>query len=293
MRNIVTSIIVLLILGCQNPSEKLIQENNSLIQKNESLKNRHQSVSINNSKLQKENNNLKKAISVLDFSTKIITTDTLPKILYENLVYKEDNLSSDNTDYQFLYHLSLFANPNRNITNKFETDGSIKDVLSFASYTGNYDYYIHYLWKSIDRSPENIKYYFNKNKELAYILLKKGNSYESSGFKNTIKTLLLSYEEIGKQKKLLNDLYSRTNSIGVLSDTIYNSIVTDKMNKLISEFRDSDFISYKQWAYSFWSRRNQEKNAEVVYQLIKEFDTEMNSYKFVEETEEDYYEDGF
>lgn len=288
MRNILTYLTVTLILGCQSPSEKLIQQNKSLIQKNESLKKRHHSVSNDNSKLQKENEDLKKVIPVLAFCSKIISSDTLPKILYENLVYEKDNSSFGNTGYQFLYDLSKLANPNRITT---ETEGNINNLVKFPS---EY-FYLHYLWKSINRSPDNIKYLFNKNKEVAYKLLKKGNSYESSGFKKTIQILLLSYEEISKQKTLLDDLYKRTDSIGVLSDTIYLAIESNKMNKLISEFRDSDFVSYRQWVYSFWMRRNKEQNAATIYQIIKEFDNEMSTYKFIEKVaeEEYYYEDGF
>jgi hypothetical protein len=286
MRKIIY-ILSIAIFGCQNPSEKLIQENKSLIQHNESLKKEHKSVSEMNSKLQKENENLRKLILVLDFSSKSIISDTLVKTIYNSLVYENSN-STNTTDYQFLYYLSDLANPNRNNgQSKFNTENLIK--------TPNLNTYLHYLWRNIDRSPENIKYLFDQNKEYAYVLLKTGNSYKTSGFERTIKILIKSYEEIANNKDLLQELNARSKKISVLSDTIYKKLESQEMKGLISEFRDSDFVSYTNWVYSFWARRDKENNAEIVYQIIKEFDSEMSKYIHIEEKidEEGYYEEGY
>lgn len=279
-------ILLAFFFGCESPSEKLINENKLLLDDNQSLKKRHKSISEINFKLQQENEHLRKLIPILEFSSKSIVSDTLIETIYYNLVYEDSDLTNT-TEYQFLYSLSELANPNRNNGQLWlNTENLIK--------APRFEDYLHYLWRTIDRSPGNIKYHFDKNKNIAYKLLKHGNSYESSGLKNTLKSLLLSYDEIGKQKKLLNELYKRTDSIGVLSDTIYQSIESGEMTKLISEFRDSDFVSYSQWTYSFWARRNQEKNAETVYQIINEFYNEMSTYEFIEELEEeDYNAEGF
>lgn len=288
MKHLLTLSIVLSILGCQDSDKNLQQENQVLIEENNSLKREMSEMNLSGEEtMQDEDQNFTEALSALAYSVSVITSDTLPEIIYENLVSEE--YSAGSTEYQFLYRFSLLANPNRNTTSKFETDGSIKDVLSYASYTGNYDYYLHYLWKSIDRSPENIRFHFDRNKTFAYSLLKLGNAYRTSGFENTVKILLLSYREIGKQNALLADLYERTESFGVLADTIYNGLESDKMNALISEFRDSEYVSYSSWAYSFWMRRFKENNAEVVYEILKEFDNEMGTYEFVDD-EEEYYE---
>ena len=286
MRKIIY-ILSIVIFGCQNPSEKLIQENKSLIQHNEFLKKGHESVSEMNSKLQKENENLRKLIPVLDFSSKSIISDTLVKTIYNNLVYENSN-STNTTDYQFLYYLSDLVNPNRNNSqSEFNTENLIK--------TPSLNTYLHYLWRNIDRSPENIKYLFDQNKEYAYVLLKTGNTYKNSGFERTIKILIKSYEEITNNKDLLKELNTRSKTIGVLTDTIYKKIESQEMKVLISEFRDSDFVSYTHWVYSFWARRKKENNAEIVYQIIKEFDNEMSKYIYVEKKidDEDYYEESF
>jgi hypothetical protein len=289
MKHLLYLFAILLIIGCQDSDEKLLKENQTLKQENKSLRDRMFEMNVSReTNAQGEDQSLAEVLSALAFSTKIITSDTLPIILYDNLVSEEH--SSGSTDYQFLYRLSLLANPNRNSTSKFETDGSIQDVLSYAGYTGNYDYYLHYLWKTMDRSPENIRYHFDRNKAFAYSLLKIGNAYKTSGFENTIKILLLSYEEIGEQKALLADLNERTESLGVLSDTIYKTLESNEMNALISEFRDYEYVSYSPWAYSFWMRRFKENNAETVYEIIKEFDGEMSAFEFMDADEEDYYE---
>jgi hypothetical protein len=285
MKNILTFIIIISILGCQSPNKKLEQKNRSLIKKNKSLAQRCKHVS---SELGQEKEKLKHISRVLDFSTKIIISDTLPKFLYENFVYEEPTIDSTNTDYQFLYALGSLVNTNRNSSKKYKVKDNINDVIKYPGIS----YYLYYLWKKLDRSPKNIKNIFNENKELVYSLLKNGNSYKSSGFKNTVKILLLSYEEMHDKKTLLNDLYKRTDSIGVLSDTIYRSIESNKMSEMISKFRDEEYVTYSKWAYSFWVRRNKENNLDTVYQIIKEFDEEMNKYKFIEnKNEEEYYED--
>jgi len=271
-------ILLIFFFGCQGPNEKLIVENKLLIDENQSLKKRDKSISEISFKLRKENEYLRKLIPILEFSSKSIVSDTLIKTVYNNLVYEDNNKL-----YQFLYNLSDLANPNRNNGQSWFNSKNLTKAPSLKGY-------LHYLWRAFDRNPENIKSLFDRNKNIVYKILKRGNSYKSSGLKHTLKLLLLSYDEIGKQKKLLNELYKRTDSIGVLSDTIYQSIESDQMSKLISEFRDADFVSYSQWVYSFWARRNQEKNAETVYQIIKEFYDEMSTYEF---EEEDYYEEEF
>lgn len=303
MKNLIF-IFFILILSCQKQNEKLIKERELLIQQNKSLKKENEKLKQSKNPIydlsietnpENQTESSTEILSVLDFTASIIVSDTLPKLLYESLVFEENDVSKYNTDYQFLYNLSLFANPNRNITNKFETDGSIKDVIKFVEYSKNYNYLIHYLFKRANRSPENINYLFDKNKEFAYKLLKTGNSYKTSGFERTIKILILSYEELHQKENLLNELITRSETSDVLSDTIYRHIESKKMKKLLSEFRDYEFVSYSNWVYSFWARRTKENNAEIVYEIIKEFDREMNKYKYTEEEiiEEDYYEEGF
>lgn len=283
----ISYILLIVIFGCQSPNEKLIQENKSLIQHNESLKKGRESVSEMNFKLQKENEALRKLIPILDFSSKSIVSDTLAKTIYNNLVDEPNDLTNT-TEYQFLYNLSDLVNPNRNNS---QSEFNIENLIE----TPSFNTYLHYLWRTIDRSPENIKYLFDQNKEYAYVLLKTGNSYKTSGFERTIKILILGYEEIHQNEKLLKELTTRSKTIGVLADTIYQKIESQEMKVLISKFRDADFVSYTHWVYSFWARRNKENNSEIVYQIIKEFDNEMSKYSYVEDDiEEDvYYEEGF
>ena len=281
-------IIYILLIGifsCQNPSDNLIEKNKSLIQQNELLKKGNKSVSEMNSKLRKENENLKKIIPFVKFSTRSITSDTLVKTIYKQLVYENKN-STHSKYYQFLYYLSDLINSNKN---NFHSDPYIENLIK----SPNSHTYLHYIWRNIDRTPENIKYLFDQNKEYAYILLKSGNSYKNSGFEGTIKILLKSHEEISNDEELLKNLNTRSKKIGVLSDTIYRSLESQEMEKLISQFTDSDSVSYTNWVYSFWARRYNENNSEIVYQIIKEFDNEMSKYNEEKIDEEDYYEEIF
>lgn len=285
IKKLLLALIIITFIRCKKSEKQRIEVTKAEL--NETFKEDHKSASEINSKLQKENENLRKLISVLDFSSKSITSDTLVKTIYNSLVYETSN-PTNTANYQFLYYLSDLANPNRNNSqSKFNTEDLIKSP-SLSNY-------LHYLWRTIDRSPENIKYLFDQNKAYAYALLKTGDSYKTSGFERIIKILLKSYEEIANDKELLKELNTRSNAIGVLSDTIYSKIESQEMKALILGFRDSDFVSYTHWVYSFWTRRHKENNAEIVYQVIKEFDNEMSTYNYTEELleDEDFYENGF
>lgn len=290
MRNVLTTLLALLILGCQNPNEKLLQENKSLVQKNDSLLESNSDLKKQNVNFkrnipfldftkqnipQNENDYQERLISTLDFSTEVIMTDILPKSIGEYLVYGT-NLKEDKISNTFLNTLSTLINPNRNSTDKFETDGSINDVIKYERYTHSKEHYYYYLWSKLDRSSESLKYQFDKNKHYAYAFLKQENLYKSSGIKNITKALITSYEELNGKKKLLEDLYKRTENIGVLSDTIYETISSEKVNQLLYDFPDWEYVNYSSWVYSFWVRRHNEKNAKTVYELIKEFDNEMS-----------------
>ncbi|WP_452222100.1 hypothetical protein [Lacinutrix salivirga] len=284
-KKLLLALIIITTISCKKSEKQGIEIPKAEL--NASSKKDHKSVSETNSKLQKENENLRKLISVLDFSSKSIISDTLANTIYHSLVFENGN-DTNATDYQFLYYLSDLVNPNRNNSqSKLNTEYLIKSP--------SLNSYLHYLWRTVDRSPENIKYLFDQNKAYAYVLLKTRNSYKASGFERTVKILLKSYEEIANDKELLKELNARSNSVGVLSDTIYSKIESQEMKALISGFRDSDFVSYTHWVYSFWARRHKENNAEIVYRIIKEFDNEMSTYSYTEELleEEDFYEDGF
>lgn len=284
-KKLLLALIIITTISCKKSEKQKIEIPKAEL--NETFKEEYKSASETNYKLQKENENLRKLISVLDFSSKSITSDTLLKTIHNSLVY-ETSHPTNATDYQFLYYLSDLVNPNRNNSqSKLNTEYLIK-LPSLNSY-------LHYLWRTVDRSPENIKYLFDQNKAYAYVLLKTGNSYKTSGFEKTVKILLKSYEEIANDKELLKKLDTRSKTNGVLSDPIYKNIESQEMKALISGFRDSHFVSYTHWVYSFWVRRHKENNTEIVYQIIKEFDNEMSTYSYTEDIlyEDDYYEDGF
>lgn len=220
--------------------------------------------------LEQENKALKRLIPLLSFSSQSILTDTLSQHLFENLI-ENAAWSESATGYQFLYELSLLANPNRNGMPQEEGIQQVVDEPHIHSY-------LHYLWSSIDRRDNSLFSLFERFKPTAIHLLLSSGMYAESGLERTIKLLKLTYNETHNNTDLLEDLYQRTDSVGVLQDRIYQEIASEKAVELASEFRDYEFVSYLPWAYSFWARRYHEDNIETVYELLVEFDDEMQDY---------------
>lgn len=270
MKKLLLPLTISMLFGACQPSQNSSQANKSVPTVNTTLAQQLEKADETNQQLKQENEALKKLIPLLSFSSESILTDTLSKHLFNNLI-ENAAWSESATGYQFLYELSLLANPNRN---GMPQEEGIQQVVDEPHIYG----YLHYLWSSIDRGDNSLFYLYEKFNPTAMQLLLSSGMYAESGLERTVELLKLTYNETHENTDLLEDLYQRTDSIGVLQDRIYQEIASEKAVELASEFRDYEFVSYLPWAYSFWARRHHEDNIETVYELLVEFDDEMQDY---------------
>lgn len=320
MKNLLFFIFLILFYSCQNQENKTFNKDyESLRQANLSLnvKVRQYEKSIDSlitlksiDSITQKNQNYTSEDCEYDWELSYRKIDSLKKlsvILKSNLNFATDIFLSknelienvfsrivwdDNQKYnRILWDLSTLANPNRNNHFKFEIENNINDIAKLSNSESRFAYYMHYLWRRFDRSPENIRNFLSeKNKKFILSFFKKNNLYINSGLKDLVKCLLISYKDIGHNKDLLEKLHKRSESIGVLGDKKYLELASPDVKKLLSANNFDDPIVDERtrytWVYSFWVRRNHENNSEVVYQLIKEID----EYMDLEEIKEEEYE---
>lgn len=304
MKILIPIIFITLFFSCQ---KKIKEENINLKKKIEILSKDNLRLNRNINVFKKENTNLKSDLNIMtnkafptcqEVEKKIknlfefsvysnISKDTLSKGVIDLLI--PNNYSTVKDGYEgLLFYLCRLVNPDRNQDFRFKLKNNISDVIKL----NNKEYLIHYMWRRLDRSPENIDLFLNeKNKEFIYSLLKKNNIYENSGLKELVKSLLISYNDLNS-----NIIYSKNEQSGKITCSDDTNIIVEntniKIKKLLSENTMyvggtaimSEFYKYY-WVYSFWERRSNEDNLEVVYKLITELNNEM------ELNNDEYYEE--
>ncbi|MFK8104115.1 MAG: hypothetical protein AB8G15_16400 [Saprospiraceae bacterium] len=129
-----------------------------------------------------------------------------------------------------------------------------------------------YLVYRIDRTPENIDLIWKMYKKEIFRLIDY-EMYEDFEINQTVNDLLQSYKH-----------FKTVDQIEVQLDAIYQFVHSSNQNDPSAAFDEhiltawsaiatGDVGNYKRkdWAYSFWMRRNHEKNLEAVATILKEF----------------------
>lgn len=197
-------------------------------------------------------------------------------------VFNHLDWENDSNKPHFLWNFSNIVNENR-------YNDRLKVFYSEQASDGKKDYHLlgsslyrHIMWMSLDKSPEYLEYIMHDD-YIDYLaeLFSENRLYKEQKIDHTVDALLLAYEEIGQNDTLLNQLYSRADTVNVMIDSYYDTdIVSDAVKALVSDqVIKSSFIDEQtrlHWIYSFWVRRHYEGNAAYIYDLIKTFDRKMN-----------------
>ncbi len=225
-------------------------ENDSLAKKEQAIKNHIDSL---------ENSSLDKAV-VTSFLKPdkqfVINTDdnTLIKTAFDD-IFDDSSCFWYSLQGSFLWHY------------RANDEVDVKDDISNI----NHLFYWH------KRDEASIKTFFTKQKlELIYALFNNSNYYNETGLKNVIESLLLAYEEIGTNDKILEEIYKKSlddEEVEIIKKIVSKKILALKANE------DCDYNPFYNKAgglnafraYKFWGRRYHENNREIVYQLLKDF----------------------
>ncbi|QCE41950.1 hypothetical protein [Psychroserpens sp. NJDZ02] len=128
----------------------------------------------------------------------------------------------------------------------------------------------HYFMKVFDRTPENIKIFFGDNEiEILAKMIIDNNNYIGSRTNLWLDGFIKAYEELKNDPEFLMQA-------SIEKDVhAYYELITSKYSTDVTEIMDfeSDYdLDYKLFKiYSFWVRRYNEGNSEVVFSIIKKF----------------------
>jgi hypothetical protein len=168
--------------------------------------------------------------------------------------------------------------------------GQYKDMDVFRSETveGNFDKMVSYM----SRDAKIIEASFDKFKDLIYKYVSYEN-YNDTNIRKITELLLESHENLysvenynKNLRKIFNKMNDKKTNSYDISDN-YQDILPFISQKIkdhlkASEYVDPDPSKYEYpgpdnidrkdivWAYSFWARRNQEKNEDVVFKILTE-----------------------
>lgn len=138
-----------------------------------------------------------------------------------------------------------------------------------------------------NRESKIIELIYKQNKKFILAFLDK-ELYKKSELDKVIQALLISYEELQGKEQILKELYMKAQKYKPDYQS-YKFLISKKVNDLLKIderlVKNGTFENPKSiykgviWCYSFWVRRHQEKNAETVYQILKDMDKIMKSSK--------------
>jgi hypothetical protein len=246
------------------------------------LKSKQESLIITNNSL---NNYIDSLINIRTNSNSIDKSYATTFINEEmRFIFDKKKLFKYLFEYANLGNLSVFNSYNQSIWK------------SKSPYTINYykkhsitskEEYLCYIFGFFDRSPENLNRFFNKESlEIIYGLFEKNYYYERSGLNVRALILLQVYEDIQDNDISLMQIYS------MFSNNDYHDIegienyFTEAQFEVLQQHEDLNANEIKRVlydAYSFWGRRGSEGNADVVYELIKDFHEIVSKNKIEDE----------
>lgn len=275
-------LLLLVIVSCnkdKNTSDKITELENqikhqkiintSLEKYNEQLKRSKENLENKKS----ENLELKKTISFVIAESLDILSDKKEMIQY---IFNDFNLE----DYDV----------RRGIANSF----SFLSYQDFSNFDTKDDYYSFIILK-IDRSPENLRKILTPQvKDNIYNLFKNNNIYKESGSEAMLKASLLVYEDLRGYEYILEEIYSlaKEEDYEKLSELVSKTVNDRDLKEVQSILKYENYTSYKiedyltsesrvSYLYTFWARRHHEGNADYVYELLKEFHTNVATEELV------------
>jgi len=197
--------------------------------------------------------------------------------LYDDKFVSEvfDLLFVDINTQEFLYNLSFLINPGHN-GNLLSDDNA--QTITKTNLVYDRSFYFFYLWKKLDKSPEQINELYNRFGKWSLEFIAYLSEEQREELVDLSTALLMSYEEVGSDVTWLEDMYAKTDSVSVLSGLTYFEKVSPDVKQLLSEYGNSNDIAYDRWAYSFWVRRHQEGNAEAFHKIIAEVNAQLEGY---------------
>ncbi|QXP59836.1 hypothetical protein [Olleya sp. HaHaR_3_96] len=128
----------------------------------------------------------------------------------------------------------------------------------------------HYFMKVFDRTPENIKNFFGDNEiEILVKMIIDNNNYISSRTNLWLDGFIKAYEELKNDPEFLMQASTEKDVHA------YYELITSKYSTDVTEIMDFESnydLDYKLFKiYSFWARRYNEGNSEVVFSIVKKF----------------------
>lgn len=141
-----------------------------------------------------------------------------------------------------------------------------------------------YLVYHVNRSPQNLKKTFQQYKSVIYALVSK-EKYESQKLGLYVKTLIKSYRHLtslpdykSKLKQVTDQIKAADKDKWAGSQGHYKILKPYLNQGIVKTFQRAIPLPEAMqnmeavWMHSFWVRRYQEKNAKVVFQILKEID---------------------
>ncbi|SFW26237.1 hypothetical protein [Cellulophaga fucicola] len=153
------------------------------------------------------------------------------------------------------------------------------------------DDYYSFLISKIDRSPENLRKILTPQvKDNIYSLFKNNNIYKESGSEAMLKASLLIYEDLREQEDLMAQIYTlgvaqnRTKTLELVSEIASEEVQSILKYENYTSYDRAGYLKLQDriwYLYTFWARRHHEGNADYVYELLKEFHTNVAAEELV------------
>jgi len=163
-----------------------------------------------------------------------------------------------------------------------------RDVLTIlTNHWGNPEHEsgIYSLIEGEYRATKFLNAFFDeKNIDFIISILNKDNIYKNSRLDLYTHSLLEAYEKMGENDHaLLDELYNLSKNGYFKNEEEINTLL-NKVNNLDEDIYETSFKNYVSGMngffniYSFWARRQQEGNSEVVYTIMKKIDTKLTQH---------------